>query len=213
MATKHFIFDYETLGQNTMTCPIIDCAYYMFDIDRFLSDEPYTFEELINVIEHDKVSVEDQTSNYGFKIEKQTVEWWSQQGAAARAKIKPLPTDLSLSTHANNFHNYITKNGPVKYWWSRSNTFDPVIAWRIAKALNLDKWYDTNLPFWLVRDTRTYIDAKTNFAKGMNSFVPAKDEAKWRASFQQHNCVHDVAADILRLQALNRFENDLSIPD
>ena len=47
----------------------------------------------------------------------------------------------------------------------------------------------------------------------MNSFIPAKNEVKWNSSFQQHNCVHDVAADILRLQALNRFENDLSIPD
>lgn len=211
--SRHFIFDYETLGQNTMTCPVIDCAYYVFDWDRFLSDTPYTFEKLVSKIQHDKISVEDQTKNYGFKIEKKTVEWWASQGAEARSKIKPLPTDITLAQHSSNMHGYIREKGKLDFWWSRSNTFDPVIAWRIAQTLGRGPEYEANLPFWLVRDTRTFIDAKTGFAKKMNSFIPAKDGTKWNNMFHAHNCVHDVAADILRLQALVRIDNDLEIPD
>lgn len=210
---KHFIFDYETLGQSVFSCPIIDCAYLVYDFDRFLSDNPYSFEELIAIIQHDKVSVEDQTSNYGYKIEKSTLEWWGQQSAEVRARIKPKANDMSLREHFVEFTNYIYKEGPIKAWWSRANTFDPIIAQRIARDLQMDQVYSQGLPYSLVRDTRTFIDAKTNFAKNMNSFIPARDEARWNKLFQQHNCVHDIAADVLRMQALLRFENDLEIPD
>ena len=64
------------------------------------------------------------------------------------------------------------------------------------------------LKYWSVRDTRTFIDAKFDFPK-LNAFVPVSDTAKWEYNFKAHDSKHDVAADILRLQAITRAENDL----
>ena len=63
------------------------------------------------------------------------------------------------------------------------------------------------LMFWRVRDTRTFIDAKFDF-KTKNGFVPVSDEAYWSEAFKEHDSIHDIAADILRLQAIHRAEND-----
>lgn len=213
MSSNHFIFDYETLGQNVMSCPIIDCAYFIFDWERFESNEPYDFDELVANIKHIKVSVQDQVENYKYKIEKSTLDWWSQQAPEVRANIKPKPTDVSLEEYFNEIMSYLESHEPVKYWWSRANTFDPIITQRIAQDLKQSTRMGKNLPYWLVRDTRTFIDAKTGFAPKMNSFIPAQNSDAWNKKFKAHNCIHDIAADILRLQALVRFENELSLPD
>ena len=64
------------------------------------------------------------------------------------------------------------------------------------------------LPYYNVRDIRTYIDAKFDF-KGKNNIVPLADEEYWNEAFVAHNSSHDVAADILRLQTIYRLENGL----
>jgi hypothetical protein len=67
---------------------------------------------------------------------------------------------------------------------------------------------DESLKFWKIRDTRTFIDAKLDFPKE-NGFVPIKDEALWKKHFKLHNSSWDILADVLRLQAIVRAENDL----
>ena len=62
--------------------------------------------------------------------------------------------------------------------------------------------------FWRVRDTRTFIDAKFNFST-KNGFVPVADTEYWEAAFEEHNSIHDISADIMRLQAIHRAENGL----
>lgn len=64
------------------------------------------------------------------------------------------------------------------------------------------------LRFYKVRDVRTYIDAKFNFTT-KSGFVPLADEKYWGETFVAHDSSHDVAADVLRLQAIFRAENDL----
>lgn len=202
--SKELIFDFETLGQNTIKCPIIDCAYYIFDMDRFTGKNPYTFEELVSEIKHDKVDVKDQIENFGFIIEKGTVDWWTSQGKEAQKKIVPKSTDIPLNEFFDNMMGYVEDHGKIDRFWSRSNTFDPVILWRISASLNQQKRHDNNLQFWKVRDTRTYIDALGFFGIN-NSFTPEDDEAAWKKKFEKHNAIHDVAADILRMQKLTRM--------
>jgi hypothetical protein len=64
------------------------------------------------------------------------------------------------------------------------------------------------LRWWRVRDTRTWIDAKFNFSQ-KNGFIPVADTDYWAKYFVAHDSTHDVAADILRLQAIHRAEHDL----
>lgn len=208
--SKELIFDFETMGQNTMKCAVLDCASFVFDRNRFTSDNPYTFKEIVENANYIKLDVAAQVKKYGFKVESGAVEWWSKQGAAARKRIKPAALDVSLESFFDGFMSYIETKGPLDYWWSRSNTFDPIIIWRIAQTLGESKRHDKNLKFWSVRDTRTLIDALTGFKdRRTNSFIPNENLEEWHSMFEQHNCIHDIAADILRMQILEQlYVND-----
>lgn len=207
---KSFIFDYETLSNDASDCVVVDCSYVIFDWDRFTSENPYTFRELVDMVYSDKLNVKDQVSRFGYKIKKSTLDWWSEQGEEAKEKLKPSSTDITVENHISNLLNYI-KDSRVKYWWSRSNTFDPIILYRMAKDVGRKDELDTYLSFWLVRDTRTFIDAKFSFKNKTNGFIPMQDEKNWETQFRAHMSSHDIAADVLRLQTLTRFENELPI--
>lgn len=202
-----FILDFETFGQNALTCPAIDCAIATFDWDRFLTD-PYTFEELTNGhCTRLKLDVTDQVKNYGAKIEQQTLDFWSKQSKDVQKNIAPLKDDLTQEQFCDIFIGYLADKPKIQYWWSRANVFDPLILWRIMTDCDRHHSLNEYLMFWRVRDTRTFIDAKFDF-KTKNGFVPVSDEAYWSEAFKEHDSIHDIAADILRLQAIHRAEND-----
>ena len=203
-----FILDFETLGQDALRCPAIDCPIATFYWERFL-DEPYTFEELTSGhCERLKVSVEDQVKNYGAKIEKNTVKFWQDQSPEVQKHIAPRKDDLTQEEFCDKFIGYLANQPKIEYWWSRANVFDPLILWRIMTDCNRHYSLNEYLMFWRVRDTRTFIDAKFNFST-KNGFVPVADEKYWESAFAAHDSVHDIAADIMRLQAIHRAENDL----
>ena len=66
------------------------------------------------------------------------------------------------------------------------------------------------LPFWKIRDIRTFIDTKLNYPK-KNGFIPIQDEQLWSKSFVEHNSSWDVLADVLRMQAILRAEEELEM--
>jgi hypothetical protein len=104
----------------------------------------------------------------------------------------------------DNMLNMLYSNPTAKYWWSRSNTFDPIILYRLATDVNRMDDISNRLKHWNVRDTRTFIDAKLSFAPNVTSFV--LDE--WKEKFEAHNSIHDVAIDVMRLQKLTQAENE-----
>lgn len=209
MANYHFIFDYETFGQDMQKCALIDCSYIVFNWDRFTSNDPYTFEELVNFVQRDKFDVQDQVERLGYKVEKSSLQWWMEQDGRARSLIKPSTSDIPVETHLDNLVTYLSNFSSIKYWWSRSNTFDPIILWRLIDNYPGKQHITDRLKFWKIRDTRTFIDAKTNFNLKHNSFTPMVDEEKWERIFEQHNSSHDIIADILRMQMMIRLDNDL----
>lgn len=204
MRGKNLIFDFETLGTNLINgFPVLDIAYYIFDADRFTTN-PYTFDELTNEIQYVKFDVADYCQTYGYKPEKDTIEWWSTQAKEVKNRIKPSDIDMSVSEFADKFLGYLEANRP-DYWWSRGNTFDPVIIYRIFNDLNRLIEFNNVCPHWAVRDIRTYIDAKFDFdPKIKNGFVLPE----WSEKFNVHNSIHDVAADILRLQTIVKAQNE-----
>lgn len=202
---KHFIFDFETLGTNTQKCVVLDCSWLTFDWTRF-TENPYTLEELISLAHRAKLDVQSQV-DFGYKIEQSTLQWWSEQGPEARAKIKPKPDDIDINTFMRKL--FSTLDNDIQYWWARSNTFDPMILERLARDHGQINTLNAYLKFWNVRDTRTFIDAKTNFNRKLNSFVPISDAEHWDKTFVKHDSSCDIAADVLRLQTLTRLDNGL----
>lgn len=202
-----FILDFETIGQCARKAPAIDCSYTTFIWDRFL-EEPYTFEELISNIQKSKLDIKHQVEKYDFSYKEEDLQWWMQQPKEVRKNIVPKPDDLTIDQFVNKMIDYLRRSEKIEYWWSRSNGFDPVILDHLAMAIEKDKFLNEYIPYWRVRDTRTFIDAKFNFTT-KNGFVPIADTNRWEQIFNAHDSTHDVAADILRLQAIHRAENDM----
>jgi len=207
MAKRDFIFDMETIGANVFVCPVVDMAYTTFDWDRFLTD-PYTFEEIVSSVQTVKVNVLEQMREYGCAFNKVDVEWWEKLPKLARDKLKPSADDLTVEEFCSTILTYLSEQGKINYWWSRGNTFDPVILSRNMRAVGKEELMNKFLKFYTVRDVRTYIDAKFNFTT-KSGFVPLADETYWNNAFVAHDSSHDVAADVLRLQTIYRAENDL----
>jgi hypothetical protein len=204
----HLIIDFETMGKDAGKCAVIDCSVMVFDFDRFLTN-PYTIAS-ISQAKRFKLSVTDQVKNYGFDIDKSTLQFWEEQSPEVRANIAPKKSDLTVKEFVKQFHEFLIESPKVDYWWSRSNTFDPIILSRLfaaeGKLLHLEEY----LKYWRVRDTRTFIDAKLNFPKE-NSFAPLVDSDKWNKVFKKHDSSWDILADVLRLQQIYRAENDLEL--
>lgn len=128
------------------------------------------------------------------------------QGPEAIKQLKVSSNDISIAEFPLQLDDYLSRK-KIHRWWSRSNTFDPILLHRIFGDYSSRQKLDELLPFWLVRDVRTYIDTQFNFSKVKNGFCPYDDEAEWDRVFVKHNSVHDVAADILRMQRIERTIN------
>ena len=204
---QDFIYDLETIGANVFVCPIVDIAYRTFYWDRF-TDQPYSFAELTNTMQTAKASVKDQMDNYNCSFRKDDVAWWESLPKEARDNMKPSTNDLTVTEFCDTILSYLREAGKIDYSWSRGNTFDPVILSRHMLSTSKIDEFDKSLKFWKVRDIRTHIDAKFNYTT-RSGFVPVADEDYWAKAFIAHDSTHDVAADILRLQAIHRAENDL----
>jgi hypothetical protein len=204
----HLIIDFETFGQNVFKCAVIDCSVMIFDFDRFLT-KPYTTDSIVETKKF-KLSVTDQVKNYGWEIEKKTLQFWEEQSPEVRANIAPKKSDLTVKQFVQQFHEFLVESPKVDYWWSRANTFDPILLYRIFGAEEKNSHLDEYLKFWRIRDTRTFIDAKLDFPKE-NGFVPLQDADKWNTVFKKHDSSWDILADVLRLQQIFRAEHDLNL--
>lgn len=206
--SNHLIIDFETMGTIAAKCAVIDCSVIVFNWENFVSN-PYTLDS-ISLAKRFKLSVADQVKNYGWEIDKSTLQFWEEQEPEVRAKIAPKKDDLTVKEFVREFHNFLINSPKIDYWWSRSNTFDPIILSRIFEAEDKLLHMEEYLKYWRVRDTRTHIDAKLNFPKE-NGFTPLQDKETWDRVFKKHDSSWDVLADLLRLQQIYRAENDLDL--
>ena len=201
----HVIFDFETIGAVSSRCPALDLSAFKFKWDRFTSNEPYTFNEIIRESRTWKFDIKAQVKENGWSYTKDDLQFWADQPAHVREQIKPKSDDISLKEFCKDYSRWLEK--PVDFWWSRSNMFDPVIIERIFIAEDKHNQFRYLHKYWAVRDTRTWIDSKLGF--DTNNFIPMKDEKLWNKYFNKHNSKHDIAADLLRLQACARAEKNL----
>ena len=120
----------------------------------------------------------------------------------------PSDNDLTLPQFTDQFLADLYNGPKIEYWWSRNNTFDPTVLWRLVWTQDSKYRLNEYLMHWRVRDVKTWIDAKFNFTT-KSGFCPFEDEDLFNSLFKQHDSAHDVVADVLRLQAIFRAENDL----
>jgi hypothetical protein len=203
----HLMIDCETFGQDVFKSAVIDFSCVVFDWNRFTS-KPYNFLEIVGLSKRFKLSVEKQTKQYGYEIENTSLTWWGKQPTEIKKNITPKKEDLSLEDFVDGLFQLINSQDKIQYWWSRNNTFDPVILSRIMKSTNNVEIFRQYLPPWKVRDTKTFIDAKFDFTT-KSGFIPVSDEQFWNENFKEHDSSHDIAADVMRLQAIVRAENNL----
>lgn len=202
------IIDFETMGQDESSCAVVDCSALFFDWKRFTSNRPYSFEELLLMSQRFKLNVKQQVVDYGYVVEPETVQFWQSTDTDTRSRISPRKDDLTVEQFTAQFIEMLASNKKVDYWWSRSNNFDPPIMWRLMRRANRYHDFNQYVLFQRLRDVRTFIDAKFDF-NTVNGFTPVADEEYWKQTFKPHNSQHDVAADVLRLQAITRAENEM----
>lgn len=201
------IVDFETLSDNELDCAVIDCSVMVFKWDRFLTN-PYSFDELVKSVYRVKLDVKSQVDSGFGKVNDETLKFWERQSREVRALILPKDDDLTIEQFAEKFIVMLQNIPKISYWWSRSNTFDPIILSRIMRATGNKDLFNEYLKHWRVQDIRSHINAKFDYTT-KNGFVPVSDDVQWNEKFMEHSSRHDVAADVLRLQAIHRAENDM----
>ena len=202
---KNLVLDFETMGVEPSTCAVVDCSVMIFDWDEF-TQNPYGLKD-ISRTRRFKLNVQEQVKDYGYVIEDSVLDFWSKQSKEVRARVKPTQHDLTVKEFVSNFHNLVVDEN-MGQWWTRGNAFDPVILTRLFDSQGRKNHLNTYLKYYMVRDMRTYIDAKFNFDTA-NGFCPIADQQKWDRAFKKHDSSWDVLADVLRLQAIARAENDM----
>lgn len=199
MPDYHLFIDMETFGTDVSTCPVIDCSYVVVAGEELVNGT-CTFDNVVKNAVRDKLDVKEQVDKYNYKPEKDTVDWWAQQNKAVRDQIVPSKNDLPLKQFASNILEYVKEYEKIKYVWCRGMNFDIVILRRILRDCNLLAEFDQVAPFWTYRDTRTFIEG----AMGLdfnNKFLPVEVE-----EFNKHDSTHDIAMDVLRIQAIMEAE-------
>ena len=186
------IYDFETMSQNPVDGVVVSFAMASYDPQRFANDNPYTYQEILDKTHYMKFDVEDQVKNYNRKIEKATLEWWSQQNKEAQKKLAPSPDDKSIA----DLYGFFIVNKPVNLnkVYTRLNTFDPIFMTSLMKATGNPEPYD----WWSVRDTISYIEGLSYGVDLNPGFIPEGLEDK----FVKHDPTHDIAMDVMRMQAI-----------
>ena len=203
--------DFETMGADVLDpCAAIDMSIIVGDTDKMLSDNPYSCKDVV-LAKRFKLSITDQVTNYGFTVQDSALKFWQEVSPEARKHIKPSKDDLTVEQFINQLITHMNTIGKFDYWFSRGNTFDPIIIQRLFKVVGKTYTFKEYFRFNRVQDMRTHINAKLNNPVTTN-ITPIQDEEFWKSVFVEHDSSWDVLADMLRYQTILRLENDLEQP-
>lgn len=191
MSKLSLIYDYETLSLDRVKGAVLALAAISFDEERFTKD-PYSWEELLETSRMIKFDVTDQVKRYKRVIDKDTLQWWNDQGPEAQKLLKPSIDDRPIDD-LYDFFNEVKPN-PIHRVYTRGNTFDPIFTDYLLKDIKKPDIIKYNL----VRDTRSLFEGMAYGTTIKQNFVPEGYEEKFIA----HDPIHDIAMDIIRFQKL-----------
>lgn len=203
--------DFETMGDDVLDpCAAVDMSIIVGDTDKMLSDNPYSCKDVV-LAKKFKLSVKDQVANYGFTVQDTALKFWQEVSPEARKHVKPSADDLTVEQFINQLITHLNSIGKFDYWFSRGNTFDPIILQRLFKVVGKTYSFKEYFRFNRVQDMRSFINAKMDYPVTTN-ITPIQDEQFWKSVFIEHDSAWDVLADLLRYQTILRLENDLEQP-
>lgn len=191
--TKAVIYDFETLGVDPDTNPVILAIGVLeFDFDETVAPNPPTYMDYVNRAHFVKFNVVEQVKKYKRTINPETLQFWKEQGETAKFILDPSPDDVSIDTMPDVWKRLKYEPFEYKKVYTRGNTFDPAML----------KTLPGGDPFnwWTIRDTRSYIDGMTVGEDLGDKFMPPNCEQQ----FVHHHPAHDVALDVMRIQTLHR---------
>lgn len=184
------IYDYETLGQNPNTAPVLSIALYAFD-DQTIGE--LTLDDIVSNCSMYKFDVTEQITKYNKVVDPSTVEWWSKQSNEARSILDPSDKDVSIRELGNMFQSEL--NVPAERVYTRGNTFDPIFTSQICRDIDIAEPYD----WWAIRDTRSLIEGMSYGSTIRNTFMPPSVK---ESDVVLHDPRYDIALDVLRIAAL-----------
>lgn len=196
------IFDFESLSSDPVRACALNMALLSFDEERLGSDNPYTYDELLDNVKYIKFDVAEQVKKYNREIQDSTLAWWSLQPKDAQKVLKPSSEDRSISE----LYDFLIENVDfknLKMYYTRGNNFDPVI---MSELLYVTGKHNPFVPFWIVRDMRSLIQGMTYGHGIKNTFIPEIPGIEEK--FVKHDCRHDVVMDIMRYQFLAQLLKD-----
>lgn len=185
-----YFYDFETMGVDPYMAPVLSFAGISIDFEKMQNDE-YTLDYIIENSTYAKFDVREQIKD-GCIVEKETMDWWSNQGEDAKHVLKPSKQDISIKNISDLFIESGSNN--AKFVYTRGNTFDPIFIDRLVKKYELKTPY----AWWTIRDTRSYIEGLMYPLLERNDF----DIFGETDQIVKHNPRYDIAADILRIQLL-----------
>lgn len=198
-------YDIETFSNDPHKGVVIDINAFIFDMEKMISDNPYTCKDLANVARF-KISTDDQMENYSYVVDQGVIDFWKQQDSNIKKRIGKSDNDLTLEQAINQFVAFLRSEPKLSYVWCNSKSTQSVILNRLfadvgKKKSDIINYYDEV-------DMMTYINAKFNFDVNVD-ICPIEDEEFWNKIYNKNNGAFDVIANVLRIQAIYRAENDL----
>lgn len=185
------VVDLETLGLSEGAV-ILSAGMVRFDMGG-----EFSANDLVNQSIFVKFDVKNQVEQYGRKVEKSTVEWWSKQPEVTRqSQFVPHPTDLSMKDGIDVLAKWISDSG-----FKQSDVvfmrgaMDHVWLESMCKQLGRPMPYTDNR----VRDIRTAIDILYDSNTGCcNTSKP--DTVHGRPDLVPHHPVFDCIRDVMQLR-------------
>lgn len=212
MKNKILFLDFSMLGYHPEWCIMLDCSSAVVDTEKMLSNDPYTVKSAFATIKRFKLSIADQ-KELGYTVCPDGLAFWQTQPKAMIDRtIKPSDKDLTVEQFTSNFIDYLIPHGNIDTWWSWNSMDDASILWRMFCDVEKENTIREYLPRWKSRDMATFIDSKFDFGLKKLDIVPISDVEYWNSIFVKNDSTIDVMANVLRMQAVLRSENDMEIP-
>lgn len=212
MSYKMLFVDFSMLGYHPEDCVILDCSVAAVHKEKMLSDEPYTAMGAFKAVKRFKLDIPSQKA-LGFVAHESGIDFWKTQSKDMIDRVlKPSDKDMTVTDFATNLIEHIISKGKIDTWWSWNSMDDAAILWRLFRAANKEAVIREYLPRHKARDVGTFIDAKLDLENKRLDFDPISDVDYWNKIYIKTDSAMEVMANIMRVQAILRAENDLEIP-